>query len=271
MTNNCQNLSPDFERNPHKSSFQTIILDDPSFPDLILNSLKLNHNDVRVTMLMALTNVVRNNPWMKETFKTSNLVGRMFETVDFVSIPLSASNTYLELTNFLSNMLDPIGGNTEARFEQYPLIRVSVFEPAQQFITFIFHNSATLILDEKEKAEFNNSLSWIHNHITNMDLRSGEHDADIVSELVKWEVRMMVEMETEAHVKIVFQSMANRTYKWNRDKRERQKRREVLLREEGWDDAFELRVVGIEKHTNQNMLICARLFRVEQAFNSDER
>ncbi|KAK2944513.1 hypothetical protein BLNAU_20562 [Blattamonas nauphoetae] len=32
---------------PHKISFQTIILDDPSFPDLILNSLKLDQEIIR--------------------------------------------------------------------------------------------------------------------------------------------------------------------------------------------------------------------------------
>ncbi|KAK2944487.1 hypothetical protein BLNAU_20584 [Blattamonas nauphoetae] len=39
---------------PHKSSFQAIILDDPSFPDLILNSLKLTNKDIRRLTIMTL-------------------------------------------------------------------------------------------------------------------------------------------------------------------------------------------------------------------------
>ncbi|KAK2944893.1 hypothetical protein BLNAU_20183 [Blattamonas nauphoetae] len=41
----------------HKSSFQTIILDDPSFPDLILNSLKLTHQTIRRNTIMAINNI----------------------------------------------------------------------------------------------------------------------------------------------------------------------------------------------------------------------
>ncbi|KAK2953624.1 hypothetical protein BLNAU_11488 [Blattamonas nauphoetae] len=104
-----------------------------------------------------------------------------------------------------------------------------------------------------------------------MELRSDEIDADFVPELVKWEVRTMVEMENEEYFKRVFMSIGNRTWKWNRDKRERQKRREVRLREEGWDDAFELRVVGIEVDTIQSIHKNAKAFRIEQAFNSDRR
>ncbi|KAK2961206.1 hypothetical protein BLNAU_3974 [Blattamonas nauphoetae] len=147
---------------PHKSSFQTIILDDPSFPDLILNCLKLNHKDVRLNILISITNIVIDFPSMKEPFLTANLV-----------------------------------------------------------------------------------------------------------ELVEYEMRTMIEMKAEEYFKRVFRSMLNRTSEWNRDKRERQKRREVVLREEGWDDAFELRVVGIEVDTIQNIQDYAKTFRAQQAFNSD--
>ncbi|KAK2954413.1 hypothetical protein BLNAU_10581 [Blattamonas nauphoetae] len=218
---------------PHKSSFQTIILDDPSFPDLILNSLKLNHKDIRLHTIMAIVNIVIEYPRMKEQFMAANLVGRMFETVDFVSLPLSESETLLGLTKFITYMLDPIGDDEDAHFEQYPLVRVSVFEPAKQFITFMFHNSDKLILTEADNLQLECHICWIHQHIKNMELRSDEHNADIVSELVNWEVRTMVEMENEEHFQNVLQSMLNRTWEWNRNKRERQTRREVLLREEG--------------------------------------
>ncbi|KAK2953607.1 hypothetical protein BLNAU_11471 [Blattamonas nauphoetae] len=167
-------------------------------------------------------------------------------------------------------MLDPIGDTNEAKFEQPPLIRVSVFEPAKQFITFMFHNHDKLILNEEDKTAFEFQLCRNHRDIRNLELFSEELDADFVSELVKWEMRTMVEMENEEHFEIIFRDMLRRTWKWNRDKRERQKRREVLLREEGWDDLFELRVVGIEVDTNQNIQDDMELFRAEQAFNSDE-
>ncbi|KAK2961204.1 hypothetical protein BLNAU_3972 [Blattamonas nauphoetae] len=255
---------------PHKSSFQTIILDDPSFPSLILNSLKLTHQGIRRDILMAITNIVINYPSMKERFMTANLVGRMFETVDFVSLPLSESRTLSYLTDFITRMCFRIGFDVETRFEQLPLIRVSVFEPAKQFLIFMFRNSDKLILNDEDKADFESFLCWIHNRIKNMELRSDEHDADIVSELVKWEGRTMVEMENEEHFEIVFESMLNRTSEWNRDKRERQKRREVRLREEGWDDAFELRVVGIEVDSYQDIHDIAEAFRIELALNTDE-
>ncbi|KAK2953663.1 hypothetical protein BLNAU_11384 [Blattamonas nauphoetae] len=258
---------------PHKSSFQTIILDDPSFPDLILNSLKLNHKEIRENTLMAIFNIIYFFPRMSERFMTANLVERMFETVDFVSLPLSESETLFVLTRFLASILCPIGDDEESRFEQCPFIRVSVFEPAKQYIIFLFHNSDKLILDnysiEMKKTQLEDCLCWIHYRIKNLELRSDEHDIDFVSELVKWEVQTMVEMEYEAHFEIVFQSMLNSTREWNQDKRERQKRREVLLREEGWDDAFELRVVGIERNTDQRFQDSVKSFRIELTFNAD--
>ncbi|KAK2948131.1 hypothetical protein BLNAU_16931 [Blattamonas nauphoetae] len=256
---------------PHKSSFQSIILDDPSFPDLVLNSIKLNHNNVRTQTFSAVTNIIYNYSSMKQQFMTANLAGRMFETVDFVSLPLSESDTLLELTKFLANMSNPIGDDEATWTEQYRLIRVSVFEPAKTFITFIFNNSDKLVLDEAHKTELENSLSGLHYHITNMELHSDEHNGDLVSELVKWEVRQMVEMENEVPFPIVFQKMLDRNSFWNRDERDRLKRREVLLREEGWDDAFELRVVGIEADTDQEIKHDYKEFRIEMAFNADER
>ncbi|KAK2953621.1 hypothetical protein BLNAU_11485 [Blattamonas nauphoetae] len=212
---------------PHKSSFQTIILDDQSFPDLIFNSLKITHRDIRLNAIIAIANIVVKFRWMRERFRTANLVGRMFETVDFVSLPLSESKILYSLTRFITSMLEPIGDDFDARLEQYRLIRVSVFEPTKQFITLIFRNSFKLILNDEDKAVLETRLCWIHNHIKNMELRSDEHDADLVSELVEYEMRTMVEMESEEHFYDVFQGMLNRTWEWNRDKRERQKRREV--------------------------------------------
>ncbi|KAK2953613.1 hypothetical protein BLNAU_11477 [Blattamonas nauphoetae] len=255
---------------PHKSSFQTIVLDDLSFPDLILNSLKLSHKHIRSLVFMAISNPLTAFPWMRLQFITMNLVARMFETVDFVSLPLSESETLLKLADFIAWMMEPIGDDEEEHFEQYRLIRVSVFEPAKQFLTFVFDNSDKLILDKEDKAELESYLCYMNHHVKNMELRSDEYDADIVSELVKWEVRTMVEMENEENFERVFGSMLDRTREWNRDKRERQKRREVVLREEGRDDAFELRVVGLEVDTNQNIRDYAILFRIELALNADK-
>ncbi|KAK2942668.1 hypothetical protein BLNAU_22429 [Blattamonas nauphoetae] len=254
---------------PHKSSFQTIILDDPSFPNLILNSLKLAHPDIRRRIIHTIINIVVRYPWMKEQFMTANLVGRMFETVDFVSLPLSESETLFGLTKFIEYMMYPNANDEKAQFEQYPLIRGCVFDPAKQFIAFLVRNSDKFVLNENDKIGLKNHLCVIHNHIKNMELRSDEHDTDVVSELVKWEIQTMVEMENENHSTTIFQSMLNRTWEWNRDKRERQKRREMCLREEGWDDAFELRVVGIGVDTHQTIQNRAKHFRIELAFNVD--
>ncbi|KAK2961118.1 hypothetical protein BLNAU_3886 [Blattamonas nauphoetae] len=255
---------------PHKSSFQTIVLDDPSFTDLILDSLKLNHQGIREFILITISNIVIRFPQMKEQFMKANLVGRMFETVDFVSLPLSESRTLFQLTKFITSMFAPIGNNDEAWFQQYPLIRVSVFEPAKQFVTFIFHNSDKLLLSEKDKTLFEKDLCRIHHHMKNLEVRSDEHDVDFVSELVKWEIRAMVEMEMEWTFKHLLKSLLNRASKWRRNQPERQKRREVRLREEGWDDAFELRVVGMGADTNQEMVDFVEDFRNEQALNADE-
>ncbi|KAK2945470.1 hypothetical protein BLNAU_19599 [Blattamonas nauphoetae] len=254
---------------PHKSSFQKIILDDPSFPDLILISLKLSHKDIREYTLKVIINISFTFPRMKERFMRANLVGRMLEAVDFVSLPLTESGTHFKLTSFLFHMFTPIGDDEKVLFRQYPLIRVSVFDPAKQFITFIFHNSDRLILSEEDRTRLEHRLGWIHNHTKNMELRSDEHGADFVSELVKWEARTMVEMENEENFKRSFKTMLNRTIEWNQDKRERQKRREVCLREEGWDDAFELRVVGIDVDSDPTIQRWATKFRVEMTFNAD--
>ncbi|KAK2947175.1 hypothetical protein BLNAU_17880 [Blattamonas nauphoetae] len=254
---------------PNKSSFKTIVLDDQSFPDLILNSLKLAHKGFRTSIVITVNNILASFPWMKEQFVTTNLVGRMFETVDFESIDFSESRTLFYLTKIIACILDQIKDD-EARFDQYPLFRVSVFEPTKKFITFMFNNLHKLDLDEADTTELGFFLCLIHKHITNRELRSDEHDPVFVSELVKWEIRQMIETENEENFLIVFKSMLTRTSEWKRDGQERQKRREVLLREEGWDDAFELRVVGIEVDTNQGMRSKTIMFRCMSSFNADE-
>ncbi|KAK2950533.1 hypothetical protein BLNAU_14527 [Blattamonas nauphoetae] len=254
---------------PQEYSFKTSLLNDPSLPDLILNSLKFPGCQIRYFTIMTTMNIVIEFGWMREKFMTANLVGRMFETDDFDSLLFSESRTLLQLAKFIGCMLDPSGDDEEAHFEQYPLIHVSVFEPAKQFLIFIFHNSDNIILDEKEQCEFERCLCMIHILIKDMELRFDELDTDVVSELVKWEIRSMIEMENEENFEIFFESMLNRTSEWNRNKRERQKRREVSLREEGWDDAFELRVVGIEVDTNQDLVDLTANFRSELRFNSD--
>ncbi|KAK2953577.1 hypothetical protein BLNAU_11441 [Blattamonas nauphoetae] len=257
---------PSIDTDSLKSSVQTIVLDNPSFTDLILNSLKLNHKNIKMNIFIAITNIGVHNSSMREQFMKMNLVSRMFETVDFVSLPLSESNTLFQLTNFLAEMFTPIGDEEEAWFRQYPLIRVSVFEPAKQFLIFMFHNWDKLILNEEDKDLLEGSLCWIHRYIKDMELLSDEHDPDIVSELVKWEVGQMVEMENEEHFEPFFGTMLDRTQEWNQNKRERQKRREVVLREEGWDDVFELRVVGIDVDTDQERKEDSEEFRIEMGF-----
>ncbi|KAK2961139.1 hypothetical protein BLNAU_3907 [Blattamonas nauphoetae] len=240
------------------SSIKTIVLDDPSFTDLIVHSLKLNDKEIRRPLLMFLASIVTVFPSMKKQFMTTNLVGRMFETVDFASLPLSESNTHHELTRFLAWMMEPIGDTEEAHFEQYPLIRLSVFEPVKHFITFLFNISDKLILSDEDKDELEDRICWIHCRITHMELRSDEYDTNFVSELAKWEIHTMIEKENEEDLKIILWSMLDRTWEWNRAKPERQKRREVVLREEGWDDAFELRVVGIDVDTDQKVQVVSK-------------
>ncbi|KAK2944491.1 hypothetical protein BLNAU_20588 [Blattamonas nauphoetae] len=254
---------------PHKSSFQAIILDDPSFPDLVLNSLKLTLKGIKENILIAVSNIILYFPSMKTNFMKENFVRKMFETVDFVSLPLSESSTLFHLTRFITSMFTPIGNDDQACFEQFPLIRVFVFEPAKQFIKFIFHNSDKLVLDEQERTHFEKQLCWIHIHINNMEIRSDEHDADIVSERMNWETRAMNEMENKVHFKNLFRSMLSRTREWRQNKPDRQKRRELLLREEGWDDGLELRMIGMGVDTEQEMKDFASLFSVELAFNVD--
>ncbi|KAK2953619.1 hypothetical protein BLNAU_11483 [Blattamonas nauphoetae] len=212
---------------PHKSLFQTIILDDPSFPDLILNTLKLTHQDIGTNSLITVSNIVHSFPSMKDNFISVDLVGRIFETVDFLSLSLSESKPVYQLTKFIEYMLYPNGDDDEAKFEQYRLIRVTVFEPAKQFVTFMFRNSDKLILDETRKPSLEIQLAIIHNHIKNMELRSDEHDTDFVSEIAKWEVRTMVEMENKVAFNFFFENLLNRTYEWRWNQPERQKRREV--------------------------------------------
>ncbi|KAK2949818.1 hypothetical protein BLNAU_15213 [Blattamonas nauphoetae] len=262
---------PESLTDSHKSSIQTIILDDPSFPDLVLNSLKCDQEKIRKLTIMTITDTIIHFPWMREQFMTANLVGRMFETVDFVSLPLSESETHIQLSRFITWMFFPVGYTEEHPiFEQYPLIRVSVLEPAKEFIKSMFHNSDKLILNEADQKMIDSCISLTHHHIRNMDLRLDELDADIVSAFVNWEVRTMVAMEDDSSFCDVFDSMFRRLCEWTKNKPERLKRREVLLREEGWDDALELRVVGIEVDTSHNLKTCARQFRIKLTLNADE-
>ncbi|KAK2946627.1 hypothetical protein BLNAU_18463 [Blattamonas nauphoetae] len=247
----------------HMSSFQTIILDDPSFPVLILNSLKLTHKDIRENIIHAIRRIAIHYEPMRKQFMTSNLVGRMFEIIDFDTFPLSESNTLFKLTTFIAWMMEPIGYSEEQPcWEQYPLIRDSVFEPAKEFIKSMFRKSDMLILDQDDNKLFEICLYLTHHHIKNMELLSDELDDDIVSEFVKWEVRTMAQMEDDLHFIDIFESMIRRIREWTENKPERLKRREVLLREEGWDDAFELRVVGMGVDTKPKLKTLAMRFRL---------
>ncbi|KAK2943952.1 hypothetical protein BLNAU_21098 [Blattamonas nauphoetae] len=232
---------------PHKSSFKSIILDDPSFPDLVIQSLKLESRLFTKDVVKALVHISIGFPEMRERWRSDDLVRRMFETVDFVSLPQFDAGTHLRLTHFIVLIVDTLEEDNEAYFHHIQLVRVSVFEPTKPFAIFIFHNWNRLRLGDVDRTELECHLSKVHAHIKNMELLSDEHDADIVSELVKCEAGQMIVMENERHFEHIFETILIRTLLWDREKPERQKRREVLLREEGWDDAFELRVVGIEE------------------------
>ncbi|KAK2952729.1 hypothetical protein BLNAU_12378 [Blattamonas nauphoetae] len=156
-------------------------------------------------------------------------------------------------------MFESDSTNAEGFIDSNPLIRVSVFEPAKQYVTFMFQNYDRLTLDHPiDREDHENAVCLIHCHLKIVELRSDEHEPAFVSVLVKWEVRTMVEMEYETYFAIVIESVGNRTHEWQECKQDRQKRRERLLREEGWDDALDLRVVGIHVDTPQKVLFCAK-------------
>ncbi|KAK2959035.1 hypothetical protein BLNAU_6051 [Blattamonas nauphoetae] len=177
----------------------------------------------------------------------------------------------MRLTRFLSQMTSPAEDDEDDEIyeEHLQLARVFVFEPAKKYIIFLFHNWDNLILDETDLPRLDISLCMVHFHVENIEIDSDEHDAEFVSELVRWEVGQMVDLEIEIHFVQIFEHVLNRTLVWDREKPERQKRREVLLREEGWDDAFELRVVGIEVEAPEDVKDLASLFRILSSFNSD--
>ncbi|KAK2956792.1 hypothetical protein BLNAU_8245 [Blattamonas nauphoetae] len=214
---------------PHKPYFQTIILDDPSFSDLILSSIKLTHQAIRFNVLTTIMSIIVHFRSMRDTFLTANLVKRMFETVDFVSLPFSESNTLFELTKIILGMLTPIG-SAKTCFEKFPLIRVSVFEPAKQFITFIFHNSEKLILNEELKSLLDRHLCEFHLSLKHLDLQSDEHNSELVSGIVKWNARWTIKMGKDDPFRPAFESILSRTCEWKRNKAEQQKRQEI-----GWD------------------------------------
>ncbi|KAK2943955.1 hypothetical protein BLNAU_21101 [Blattamonas nauphoetae] len=121
--------------NPHKSTFQSIVLDDSSFPDLVLQSLKLESRHIRINAIQALIHLSRTFLGMKKRWCSENLVGKMFETVDFVSLPLSDAETHIGLTCFLSQMTSPVEDDEDDEIyeEHLQLARVFVFEPAKKY------------------------------------------------------------------------------------------------------------------------------------------
>ncbi|KAK2955936.1 hypothetical protein BLNAU_9096 [Blattamonas nauphoetae] len=251
----------------HPPSYQYVFLDDPSLPHLALQSFQLTRKDRREILYSSLGRLIIYLPYLTKKFISIDLVNQLFETPDLLAIPLSESKTHLSITIFIHGMLNYASAD---HITHYPLVRVSVFEPVKQYVNFLFHNSNKLILDEKNRDIHELHFSWIHNHIKNMELQSDEHDTNIVSGLVKYEVQTMVEMENETHFETVFQSMLDTTSEWNLKNPERLKRREVLLREEGWDDAFELRVVGIEVDSNHHIQELAEHFRIVKTLNADD-
>ncbi|KAK2958913.1 hypothetical protein BLNAU_6162 [Blattamonas nauphoetae] len=112
----------------------------------------------------------------------------MFETVDFEDVPLHDVETHVELTRFISTLTESIGEDEETFFNQYAILRVAVFEPATQYIIFIFNNWGKITMEDEDQYRLERYLCRLRFHINNMELRSGEHDAKIVSTLIKWEL-----------------------------------------------------------------------------------
>ncbi|KAK2949802.1 hypothetical protein BLNAU_15284 [Blattamonas nauphoetae] len=248
---------------PRKSSFTSTVLEPQPFCENVIRSLKLNNPNTGHNIIITINRILSRIPQMKESFISANLVERMFKTFDFASLPLSESQFHWDITRFVGLMIQPIMKDKETYPTQRAIFRVSVFEPVRQHVGFVLHNWKTLTFGSADTTQQESCVCLIVGIAKDMELESDELDSGFVSELVRWEVRMMVEIENEKNINRVIQRIGNMIWMWKLKEKERLKRREVLLREEGWDDVFELRVVGIELDTEQYRQLHARQFRIE--------
>ncbi|KAK2959860.1 hypothetical protein BLNAU_5057 [Blattamonas nauphoetae] len=248
---------------PRKSSFTSTILDPHPFCENVIRSLKLNNPNTGHNIIKTINRILSRIPQMKESFISANLVERMFKTFDFASLPLSESQFHWDITRFVGLMIQPIMKDKETYPTQCAIFRVSVFEPVRQHVGFVLHNWKTLTFGTADTTQQESCVCLIVGIAKDMELESDELDSGFVNELVRWEVGQMVEIENETNINRVIQRIGNMIWMWKQREKERLKRRDVLLREEGWDDVFELRVVGIELDTEQYRQLRARQFRIE--------
>ncbi|KAK2946072.1 hypothetical protein BLNAU_18980 [Blattamonas nauphoetae] len=253
---------------PSGTALEPLILDHPSLPALIVMSIKLCMLLSRATVFTPLLNLSA-IPSMKEKFISCDLIRTLFDTVDFLSIPLSNTETHSTLLQILVNMLSPTADDNDQRVAEYPAIRRLVFDQAKEYIRVVLPSLSRATVPSELLINPNQVPIRMHLVLREMELKSQELDADFVSDLVRWEVRWVVDTETDEDFEMVFRTMFRLAAKWKDNLPERLKRREVLLREEGWSDALEQRIVGIETSDRQLQRHLSLVFRYISSFNTD--
>ncbi|KAK2956160.1 hypothetical protein BLNAU_8940 [Blattamonas nauphoetae] len=260
------NLTFDYavDLHPH---LRSILADNPKLENVVLRSIKEGDIELIQFTFSAISNLLKIEPENRTRLQSGDLMRKLFSSFDFQSVPLSEAEFHLFTVNFIRQMLTVNGATEEIKQAQFPSLRVSVYNHVWKYLSHVITHSPALTLNETNREIHEDDVSLCYRHIFFMEVAADELDEAFLLEQAKWEVRWLTEVENEERLDFRILTCGNRAYRWRTEKRGRLKRRERMLRKEGWDDAVETRVVGLHPEVSEDLRSKVLAFGILALFN----
>ncbi|KAK2958194.1 hypothetical protein BLNAU_6898 [Blattamonas nauphoetae] len=201
----------------------------------------------------AVNGFLRITPSIRPRFQFRDFVEKVFSSFDFLSVPLYIPVFHSSTIEFIRRMLQVNGETEEIKLAQLPSLRITVFNHVWPYLAYIITHSPTLNLNHQNRADHESDVTICHRNISCMERNGEELDERFLLEQAKWEVRWLTEVENEKTLKERILTVESRASGWMTENWERQKRRERMQRKEGWDDAVEARVAGLNPEMSPDL------------------
>ncbi|KAK2950899.1 hypothetical protein BLNAU_14201 [Blattamonas nauphoetae] len=249
---------------PHLHS---ILADNPKLETVVLRSVEEGDIELIQLTFSSIISLLTIAPENRTRLQSGNLVEKLFSSFDFQSVPLSKAEFHAFTVKFIRHMLAVDGATEEIKQAQFPSLRVSVYNHVWKYLSHVITHSPALTLNEIHRELHEDDVSLCYRHIFFMEVAADELDEAFLLEQAKWEVRWLTEVENEKTLDLRIFTCGNRAYRWRTEKWGRLKRRERMLRKEGWDDALETRVVGLHPEVSEDLRSKVLAFGILALFN----
>ncbi|KAK2955046.1 hypothetical protein BLNAU_9977 [Blattamonas nauphoetae] len=235
---------------PH---LRSILADNPILETVVIRSVEEGDIELIQLTFSAIITLLEIGPENRTRLQSGNLVKKLFSSFDFQSVPLTEADFHSFTVNFIRQMLAVDGATEEIKQAQYPSLRGSVYDHVWKYLSHVITHSPALTLYDTHREKHEDDVSTCYRHIFFMEVAADELDEAFLLEQAKWEVRWLTEVENEETLDFRILTCGNRAYRWRTEKWGRLKRRERMLRKEGWDDAVETRVVGLHPEVSEDL------------------